>query len=168
MADHDVHGHASPDDQYRETPSGAGYEHTDARVWGIAKFLIGLTVAAVVIHLGLALLFWFFAEQRQEQADPRYPLAVREEQRLPPEPRLQRFPREDIMNFRLAEEDVLRRYGWVDRDAGTVHIPIVDAMKLTLERGLPVRPQPAGAPAESPGNMPSDASAGRVMEKRRQ
>ena len=32
---------------------------------------------------------------------------------------------------------MLDSYGWVDKDAGVVRIPIDDAMRLTVERGLP-------------------------------
>ena len=35
---------------------------------------------------------------------------------------------------------MLDSYGWVDKNAGVVRIPIDEAMKLTLERGLPARP----------------------------
>ena len=41
------------------------------------------------------------------------------------------------------EDNELYSYGWVDEKAGTVHIPIDRAMELLVERGLPVRPQPA-------------------------
>jgi hypothetical protein len=166
---HDAVGHTSADEQYLRTPAGAGYEHTDASVWLIAKFLMWLGVAAAIIHVGLALLFNLFVEQRVERADPRYPLAAGEGPRTPPEPRLQRFPREDLLNFRLGEEAVLQQYGWIDKNAGTVHIPIQDAMRLTLERKLLTsRPQdPAQAPAAA-GALPSDASAGRTLERRGQ
>jgi hypothetical protein len=161
--------HTSPEDQYRETPPGAGHEHTDANSWIIAKFMIWLTVAAVIIHVGLGLLFNLFVEQRVERTDPRYPLAASEGPRVPPEPRLQRFPREDIMNFRLGEEAALQQYGWVDKGAGTVHIPIHDAMRLMLERKmLQSRPQDPDAAPPAPSALPSDASAGRTMERRRQ
>jgi hypothetical protein len=160
----DAVGHASADDQYLETPSGSGYEHTDASVFIIVKFILWLAVAAVVIHIGLGLLFQMFATSRVERTEPRFPLAASEEPRLPPEPRLQRFPREDILRFRLGEEATLQSYGWIDKSAGTVHIPIQDAMRLVLERKLlPSRPQP---PAQDPKLVPSDASAGRAMEKR--
>ena len=172
---HDA-GHASPDDQYAETPHGAGYEHTDANSGIIAKFLVWLVVAAVIIHLGLALLFNLFAQQRIERTDPRYPLAAtpgerrsldKEVERFP-EPRLERFPRENIMNFRLGEESTLQTYGWVDKDAGIVHIPIHDAMRLMLERKmLQSRPQDRKDPLAS-SMIPSDASAGRTMERRGQ
>jgi hypothetical protein len=82
-----------------------------------------------------------------------------------PEPRLQRFPREDIMNFRVGEESALQGYGWVDKAAGTVHIPIHDAMRLMLERKtLQSRPQDPSQPPPL-SLAPSDATAGRMVEK---
>jgi hypothetical protein len=155
--------HTSADDEYVETPIGAGYEHTDASVFIIVKFLAWLGVSAVVIHVGLALLFDAFAARRVERAEPRFPLAAQEEPRLPPEPRLQPFPREDIMNFRLGEEATLRKYAWIDKEAGTVRMPIQDAMRVVLERKM-LRSR-AQSPTD-PTLVPSDASAGRTMERR--
>jgi hypothetical protein len=60
---------------------------------------------------------------------------------VPPEPRLQTNPREDLRQFREQEDAILNSYGWVDRPAGVVRIPIEDAMKLMLRRGLPSRSQ---------------------------
>jgi hypothetical protein len=34
---------------------------------------------------------------------------------------------------------VLDNYGWVDKNAGIVRIPIDEAIRLTLQRGLPTR-----------------------------
>jgi hypothetical protein len=158
------HDHTA-DDQYRETPPDAGYEHTDAGVSTILKFLLWLAGSAVIIHAGLALLFNLFVEQRVEHEAPRYPLALGEGTREPPEPRLQRFPREDIMNFRVGEEALLHQYGWVDRDAGVVHIPIEEAMRLTVERGVPSRQQDPAQPEAD--RIPADSSAGRTLESRR-
>lgn len=165
MAD-TTHEHTSADDQYRETPPGAGYEHTDAGTWTILKFLLWLAGSAVLIHAGLALLFNLFVEQRVEHQAPKYPLAVGEGPRVPPEPRLQRFPREDIMNFRIGEDAALHQYGWVDRNAGIVRIPIQEAMRLTVERGLPARPLDAAQDAAY-DTIPADSSAGRTVERRR-
>ena len=51
MADHSGAGHhSSPDDEYAFTPEGAAYEHTDAAVGPVAKFLFWLFVAAVLTH----------------------------------------------------------------------------------------------------------------------
>ena len=41
--------------------------------------------------------------------------------------------------MRAAEQQVLTTYGWVDRNAGVVRIPIDEAMKLAIQRGLPAR-----------------------------
>ena len=38
-----------------------------------------------------------------------------------------------------SEDELLTVYGWVDKNAGIVRIPIDEAMKLTLQRGLPAR-----------------------------
>src|SRR5207247_9692319 len=48
----------------------------------------------------------------------------------PPEPRLQTMPAEDLAQLRAREDTILDGYGWEDRAAGTVHIPIARAMEL--------------------------------------
>jgi hypothetical protein len=74
---------------------------------------------------------------------PQYPLALAQEKRVPPEPRLQTDPRQDLADLRAKEDETLNSYGWVDRNAGVVHIPIDEAIKLTLARGLPAREAPS-------------------------
>jgi hypothetical protein len=49
------------------------------------------------------------------------------------------FPAQDLKETQAAEEALLHSYGWVDRAAGVVHIPIQQAMELLLQRGIPVR-----------------------------
>ena len=44
MADHSAGHHSSPDDEYAFTPEGAAYEHTDAAVGPVAKFLFWLFI----------------------------------------------------------------------------------------------------------------------------
>ena len=163
---HDAAAHGTPDDQYLETPPGAGYEHTDAHVRIIAKFMVWLTVSAGVIYVLVWGMWGVFVAQRQETAPAPFPLAAGQEYRLPAEPRLQPFPADDASGFRLQEDAALQSYRWVDRNAGTVQIPIAEAMRLTVERGLPSR-APAVDDAGAAGLIPADSSAGRTMEKRR-
>lgn len=167
MVHHDAAAHASPDAEYLETPPGAQHEHTDANVWIIVKFVVWLTVSAVITSVGLGLMYAFLIERAEEVGEQPYPLAIGGEPRLPPTPRLQQFPRVELYEFRTGEEQLLQSYGWVDRDAGTVRIPISEAMRLLVERGFPARPQD-GAQTETPGLMPSDASSGRTMERGRE
>lgn len=170
MAHEDTLGHASADDEYLETPRDSTYEHTDANVWIIVKFLVWLAVSAVVIHVGLGFMYALMVDRWAERGEPAYPLAVAQEERLPPAPRLQQFPRNDLYEFRVSEQALIDGYGWMNRDAGIVHIPIEQAMRLALERGLLTsRPAEDGSEAlPAPALMPADSSAGRTLEQRRQ
>jgi hypothetical protein len=69
-------------------------------------------------------------------------LATSQEPRLPPEPRLQTNPRGDLADLRGGEEQTLKSYGWVDKSAGVVRIPIDEAMKIVVQKGLPARQEP--------------------------
>src|SRR5262249_51448205 len=87
------------------------------------------------------ILFSFYAAREGKSSPAEFPLAAQQENRLPPEPRLQTNPRQDLSDLRSQEDQILGSYGWVDKNAGTVRIPIDQAMKLALERGLPARQQ---------------------------
>jgi hypothetical protein len=171
MAHHDAEvSHATADDEYLNTTDASGHEHTDVSVWMIVQFAIWLMGSAVVVHVLMGLMFVWFVETRESASTPQFPLAVGQEQRLPAGPRLQRVPANEIFEFRQRESRELNSYGWIDRNAGTVHIPIADAMRLTVERGLPSRAPTAPADAAPGGDapsMPSDSSSGRMMERRR-
>jgi hypothetical protein len=164
----DPAGHGPADLEYLETPQGSTYEHTDASVWIIVKFLFWLAASAVIIHVGLGLIYAMLIDRAMETGEQQYPLAASQGERLPPTPRLQQFPRNDLYDFRRGEQEFLEGYGWLNKEAGIVHIPIEDAMRLTIERAVTSRTPANGAVPETPGMMPSDASAGRMMERRRQ
>jgi hypothetical protein len=115
------------------------HEGSDVNVRAILGFGAGLFVAAVAIHLMVWLLFFYFSGREEMRAVADYPLAAGQAARVPPEPRLQINPREDLRALRAREEEILNGYGWVDKTAGVVRIPIDEAMKLTLQRGLPAR-----------------------------
>lgn len=53
---------------------------------------------------------------------------------------------------RASEQEQLSSYGWVDEEAGLMHIPIEDAIAMVAESGLPVGVPDTGAPdaAEEP------------------
>ena len=176
MSEHHVSAHATPDADYAATAPAAGYEHTDARISAIGTFLLWLTIMVVAVHALMGGLFTFLTWQYTETSASRYPLAVSQGPRLPPEPRLQRHPQADILKLRLEEAALLSSYGWVDRATGTVRIPIEEGMRLAVERGLRARPGATDAGAADAGSadlgaagaMPSDASAGRRLERRKQ
>jgi hypothetical protein len=169
--------HPSAEDEYLVQPPESAHEHSDANVWIIVKFGLWLAISAIVIHIGLGFLFALFVKQ-SEETNPQFPLAVGQEQRLPAPPRLQQFPGNEFVDFRTHEDAILHEYGYVNKDAGVVRMPIAEAMRKVVESGLPARAQTAGTPNQPAGEatqqtqtlglMPADSSAGRTMERRRQ
>jgi hypothetical protein len=121
------------------THAPSHHEESDVNIRGIFGFAAGLAVVTAAIGVIVWGLFVYFNTREQGAELPAFPLAATQEHRLPPEPRLQTNPREDLRDLRDAEQETLTTYGWVDRNAGVVRIPIDDAIKLTLQRGLPSR-----------------------------
>ena len=116
------------------------HEESDVDIRAIFGFGAGLMAVALVVMLAIYLLFGFFDGRERLSVPAEYPLAA-QAPKVPPEPRLQEHPREDLRELRAREDEILTSYGWVDKNAGVVRIPIDAAMKLTLERGLPARQQ---------------------------
>jgi hypothetical protein len=115
------------------------HETSDINLRGVLVFALGLLITGIIIHLLVWLLFLYFAGRAAAATETQYPLARGHGDRLPPEPRLQTNPREDLRDLRANEDKILNSYGWVDKNTGTVRIPVSEAMKLAVERGLPAR-----------------------------
>ena len=158
------------------------YEKSDINVRGVLTFVVLLTVACAVISFGLWYLFKYFNTQKGQERPPG-PLAIRnlkEEDRLPPEPRLQgsrgfEVTLEDGQKVNLelthpqAEYDVLRaqweaalKTGVKDSTGNTVGMPIEDAMKRVVSgAGLPARTA-QGKVDDFGISIPTDSSSGRT------
>ncbi len=52
---------------------------------------------------------------------------------------LQPYPRKDLVKLQYEARRTLTTYGWVDRQAGIVRIPVERAMSGMLAEGFPVR-----------------------------
>jgi hypothetical protein len=118
------------------------HEQSDVDFRAILGFGAALIVVAAVVQLLIYVLFGYFNGREGVKVAAEYPLAASQGHREPPEPRLQTDPRQDLADMRAKEDEVLGSYGWVDKNAGVVRIPIDAAMQLTLERGLPARTEP--------------------------
>ncbi len=151
------------DNEYGPTPPGAGYEHTDIDPAVGYRFAVWLAVAMVLSGALVYGIFAFLGNRAAEQdaAARRFPLAQGISQD-PPAPRLQTQPFKDIYQLKTEQLGALHSYGWVDQANGVVHIPIDQAMALTLQRGLAFRPGGSAAPAM----IVQDSSAGRTSAPR--
>ena len=147
------------------------FERRDIGVAGIIYFFAGLADATLIIHFMLAGLYNFLDKREKSQQPAVNPLITNvpaDTRQIPfnypekafPTPRLERDERTQLNDIRMAEEQKLSSYDWVDQKAGTVRIPIDRAMELVAQRGLPVRTQEAAAqaPASSTENKKKKGS----------
>jgi len=119
---------------------GPGYETRDISLRPILYSALGLLLLTVVAQVGMLFLFEDFdAGHKALDAAQQRPLASELRREAPPEPRLQTHPLADLAALHAWEDRVLTTYAWVDRNAGTVRIPVDRAKDLILERGLPAR-----------------------------
>ena len=123
-----------------------GYETRDVNLRAVLWLAIGIAGAVALVHVALWILLQDFNRQAKRLDPLVSPLAA---ERAPPAaPLLQNAPREDLEQLRAAEQSVLNSYGWIDKQGGTVRIPIDRAMELLIERGeTAVQKMPAGQDA---------------------
>ena len=115
-------------------PPGLGHEHTDVTIRPIVVAGVGLAIVLVMAAALMLGLFDLFAAHEARVSPPPNPLAAAEGPRLPPEPRLQVQPIKDLRELHEAEDTLLDHYGWVDKNAGIVRIPIERAIDLLAVR----------------------------------
>lgn len=138
-----------------------GFERQDLGARPVIGFIITLVIVGVLTYYVLWGMFHFLDAYNRKHQAPQNPMVKTEaETRVVtpatiekfPEPRLEDNERTELNGFRYREEEELNSYGWVDQNAGTVHIPITRAMELVAQRGLPTTPK-AGTMPLSPVNL---------------
>jgi hypothetical protein len=153
--------------EYSET--GVFYEKEDTNPRSIAKVGIILAVTAIVSALFTLGFFKVLAHQDEQAEADMPPLWAHTNGERPPEPRLQATVRDadgtlatpagDLAAVRSEERTTLSSYGWVDKPAGIVRIPIDDAMRLYAERGAAAPPPASASPASAPTPAPAVGAA---------
>jgi hypothetical protein len=126
---------------------GVSHEEKDMSLGGIGKFVLHLIVLVTASALIVYWMFLYFTsrEQRIESREQKSTLLERgrsgksDPKEMFPEPRLQTQPIPDLKQFREAEMKKLEGYGWVDKNQGIVSIPIEEAEKKIIGKGLPHR-----------------------------
>ena len=115
-----------------------GHETKDASIFGIVLTGAGLAVGAAVALSIVYGIFHFLSTQELTTAPPN-PMAETNRQQFPPEPRIEEHPAMEIQELHAKEDSLLSSYGWTDKTAGVVRIPIDRAIDLNSRRGFPVR-----------------------------
>ena len=197
--------HETPDVSYITNPDVA-HEESDVAVRPLLWFVGGLTAFTIIVCIAMWIMFQYFYHREVSQELKASPLARQGEERLPPEPRLQLAPgfgvttddgRRHNLSYENTPEGVpqpqdeylvvrdewrreLNDYGWADEKAGTVRLPVEDAISLYAERRKSKQqgqtPQGTqqgqgaanGAQTAPKEQTPSDASSGRQTEQKHQ
>jgi len=140
------------------------HEGSDPKLKPIVRFAVILAALSIGSFYAMYRMFGDEMSARNAIDAPLPPLA--EARQIPPEPRLESLPgvqlpersnapvpattigdalppdvqpftSSSFAEFDRRQRDELSSYGWIDRQAGVVHIPIDEAMRLTLKKGLP-------------------------------
>ena len=147
------------------------HESTDVPVrpllWAVAIFV----VFGAVTHFALYGMYKAMVKSERARMDPPQTQVVRPASADVPQnqPLLQPFPKDgvepfdstpvtDLGEMRKAEHEKLHTYGWVDKQKGTVHIPIDQAKDLFVARaavGQATTPAVAPAAAEPAAGRPA-------------
>ena len=141
MAEHPPH--ANPD---------VRFEKEDVDATSLLKFLFWIVASTVGIVFVLWRLYFVFLGQEAARQPPPPVMRADPARMGPPPPLLQASPALDLATLRAHEDALLASYGWVDKDAGRVQIPLEEAMRIVAEQGLPsFLPPPPPPPPGDPG-----------------
>lgn len=156
-----------------------GHEESRVQVAAVTWFIIVLTIAVVFIGwLMVALINSFEGREQKSELESRPSPFAAERAKIPPEPRLQlapnseeqidkrippnlktQHPLQEMKELRSEWEKQLTTYGWVDEQSGVVRIPIDDAKRLLLQRGLPTRSETKREEGTSPSQKQNATSS---------
>jgi hypothetical protein len=170
----------STDANPSNNPYGHGsFEREDLSASGVLYFILGVGALALVAFL-LMIGFYNLLDERAGKTQPEVsPLATnvpKDTRNLAegykdylkdnfPAPRLEIDERTELNDDRIAEEEKLNSYGYVDDNHVTVRIPIDRAMDLIAQRGLPVRSQAAAASVEAHDTVKAKAKTKKGSSK---
>jgi hypothetical protein len=140
-------------DPHSKHPSGALPEHDtvafetrDVKARTIYVYLAVLAVAVILSYLVCVWVLRATTSMAQEGDTPPPPVRAemgKDYSTMPPEPRLQGVPghpsdpQQDLRDKLAADRAENEKAGWIDQNTGVAQIPVKDAMKLIVDKGLP-------------------------------
>jgi hypothetical protein len=129
------------------------FEPRDIDIGTIARYLVYLAITIVIALVIcvpiLKVLTKYVAEQDTPMPAIRSAMTQqqRDEQQLPPQPRLQGVPgstsdpQQDLREKIERDTKANDTFAWVDKDKGIAQIPVADAMKIIADKGaVPAAP----------------------------
>jgi hypothetical protein len=142
--------HHAPEEMHNDD---VAHEHSDINIPAL-MWSAGILAAVVGGTALLMLLLFNFLESEAAARDPKLSPLAMPSTTMPPtttaspffggalDPKLMVNEPIRLEEVRRLDAQALTGYGWLDEKAGVARIPIDEAKKLVIERGLPVRPDP--------------------------
>jgi hypothetical protein len=144
------------------------FEQRDVQVRTIYWYLFSLAVATILAFASASVILNVTTKMVAESDAPVMPMRkmMTQEQKAndmyPPEPRLQGIPGHEMdAQFDLREKiqadtQANEQLRWIDQNSGIAQIPVSEAMKLIVEKGVHGAP-PAAKPPETSKIAPAGA-----------
>jgi hypothetical protein len=136
-SEHAAPGHSETGHGHGHGP-GPGYETRDASISGLLRFGVGLVVVVVAIHLAMLAFQHLFITERpqspEEQEEARTILAGPPQEQEQTQAHVNIY--QQLRDLHRDEDAMLSNYGWVDRKAGVIRVPIDRALDLVAEKGV--------------------------------
>jgi hypothetical protein len=148
-----VHHH-TPEELHNDD---VAHEDSDVSIQGLVMSAVAIAAVMVVTAVLMYALFWWVLEPQAEASAPKLSPLAPPATAMPkttnespyfggaPQPQLLTNEPSLLRQVRERDSQQLHEYGWVDEKTGVARIPIDDAKKLLLERGVPSR---ADAPTD--------------------
>jgi len=144
------HTHGPAGSNGRPVHKDVSFEGTDVRTSPILKFLVYLGIVIVLSYVAALGIYRGLKNYWASDYEQPVPSRMAAGPSMPPEPRLQGMPghlvdpQQDLRDKIKADTEANEQLGWIDEKAGVAQIPVSDAMKLIVQKGLPaVAPPPA-------------------------
>ena len=147
-----------------ETSSTPSHERSDISARGAAWFALALVLGVALT----AIVIWWM-QMRLDHSEPVWPHqpTAADPRFQSPAPVLQVASSEDLVTWQAAEDEALQSYGWMDRKAGVIRIPVERAREIILQRGLPKTGTTMPLPGPSPAsgiNQPAPVPASDIQK----
>ena len=112
--------------------NGTGHETKEVSVPFVFASLSALIIGAFLVSLLVIGIFQFFKNTyHPDEADKAF------RQVIPPAPRIDPHPSEELLSIRAREDHQLSTYAIIDQQKGTVRVPIDRAIDMLAQKGLP-------------------------------
>jgi hypothetical protein len=113
------------------SPNGAGHEQSEVSVRLIVVSLAFLAVATAIVFVLVIGIFRYFYSSYSTAESIKQAQPV-----IPPEPRIEVAPYEQLQQLRVKEDHILNSYAYVDKGSGVVRVPIDKAIDMLAAKGL--------------------------------